>query len=155
MIRPHREGLILDQLRYADEVRSFDEVPMDEADVKPAELALAKQLIDQSASDTFEPKKYTDEVREQMLELIQKKVEGEEISVAPSAEDVAPKVIDLMAALKASLQDKDRMPAGRAGKKEDAAEQPSAAKKGSSKAASKSAAAPKASTTRKKKAAGG
>jgi DNA end-binding protein Ku len=155
MIRPHREGLILDQLRYADEVRSFDEVPMDEAEVKPAELMLAKQLIDQSASDTFEPKRYTDEVREQMLELIQRKVEGEEISVAPSAEEVAPKVIDLMAALKASLQDKERMPAGRAGRKEEVVEKKAPQKKGASKEAAKPAASAKATTAKKKKAAGG
>jgi DNA end-binding protein Ku len=155
MLRPHRNGLILDQLRYADEVRSFDEVPIDEAEVKPAELMLAKQLIDQSASDTFEPKRYTDEVREQMLELIQKKVEGEEISAAPSAEEVAPKVIDLMAALKASLQDKDRMPAGRAGKKEEVVEKQAPQKKGASKEAAKPAASAKASTSKKKKAVGG
>ena len=155
MLRPHRGGLILDQLRYAEEVRSFDEVPIDEAEVKPAELALAKQLIDQSASETFDPKRYTDEVREQMLEMIQKKVEGEEISVAPSAEDVAPKVIDLMAALKASLQDKERMPAGRAGKKEEAEEKKGAQRKGGAKEAAKPAASAKAATSRKKKAAGG
>jgi DNA end-binding protein Ku len=118
MVRPHQEGLVLDQLRYAEEVRSFDEVPVDDADVKPAELTLAKQLIDQSSADTFQPTNYSDEVREKMLELIQKKVEGEEITVQPADEEVAPKVIDLMAALKASLQEKGRLPAERAGKKE-------------------------------------
>src|SRR5262249_37982012 len=66
MVRPHEDGLVLDQLRYADEVRSFEEVPMEHADVKPAEMALAKQLIDQSAAESFEADKYTDEVREQM-----------------------------------------------------------------------------------------
>jgi DNA end-binding protein Ku len=149
VIRPHRDGLILDQLRYAEEVRSWDEVPIDAADVKPAELTLARQLIDQSSSDEFDPKRYTDEVREQMLKLIEGKVSGQEISVQAAVEDVTPKVIDLMAALKASLEEKERMPAGRAGKREAAAEE-KPGKKGPEKAA-----APKATATRKKKAAGG
>jgi DNA end-binding protein Ku len=105
MLRPHREGLVMDQLHYADEVRTFDEVPLGEAEVKRAELQLAKQLIEQSASDTFDPKRYTDEVREQMEALIQKKIDGEEITIQPAAE-VAPKVIDLVAAPKASIEAK-------------------------------------------------
>jgi DNA end-binding protein Ku len=155
MIRPHKEGLLLDQLRYAGEVRSFDEVPMDAAEVKPAELTLARQLIDQSSADAFEPERYTDEVREQMLALIQRKVEGEEISVQPSSEDVAPKVIDLMAALKASLEEKERMPAGRAGRKEPSAGKKGGAKKAAAGAGADGAAPRKATGSRKKKAAGG
>jgi DNA end-binding protein Ku len=128
-------------------VRSWDEVPIDEADVKPAELTLARQLIDQSSTEEFDPKKYTDEVREQMLKLIEGKVAGQEITVQAAVEDVAPKVIDLMAALKASLEEKERMPAGRAGKRESAAEE----KKGKS---AEEKAAPKAATKRKKAAGG-
>jgi DNA end-binding protein Ku len=120
MIRPHGEGLILDQLRYAEEVRSFDEVPVDEAEVKEAEMQLARQLIDQSSVEQFDPTKYSDEVRERMLELIQQKVDGEEITVQP-AEAPATQIIDLMAALKASLGEKgeesERKPASRAEKK--------------------------------------
>ena len=116
MIRPEGEGLVLDQLRYMDEVRSWDEVPIDSADVKPAELTLARQLIGQSSAETFEPGKYSDEVREKMLELIQRKVEGEEITAAP-AEEPRTQIIDLMAALKASLAGgNERKPASRAGK---------------------------------------
>jgi DNA end-binding protein Ku len=155
VIRPHRDGLILDQLRYAEEVRSFDEVPIDQAEVKPAELTLAKQLIDQSSSEEFDPKRYTDEVREQMLALIEQKVAGQEIQVAPAAEEVAPKVIDLMAALKASLEEKERMPAGRAGKREVAAEAKKGGKSDEEPAAAKAALAAKATTTKRKKAAGG
>jgi DNA end-binding protein Ku len=121
MIRPHGEGLILDQLRYAEEVRSFDDVPVDDADVKDAELQLARQLIEQSASDTFDATRYSDEVRERMLELIQQKVDGEEITVQP-AEEPTTQIIDLMAALKASLgqgaeADDVRKPASRADRK--------------------------------------
>jgi DNA end-binding protein Ku len=154
VIRPHREGLILDQLRYAEEVRSFDEVPMDPAEVKPAELTLAKQLIDQSSVEEFDPQRYTDEVREQMLALIERKVAGQEIQVQPAAEEVAPKVIDLMAALKASLEEKERLPAGRAGKKE-AADDAKAGKKRADDEPAAAKPAAKTATTRKKKAAGG
>ena len=118
MIRPHEEGLVLDQLRYAEEVKHFEEVPIDEAEVKPAELELARQLIDQAASDEFDATSYHDEVRARMMELIQQKVDGEEITVAPTEEPAA-QIIDLMAALKASLgEDADeKKPAARAGKK--------------------------------------
>jgi DNA end-binding protein Ku len=134
MLRPEGEGLVLEQLRYADEVRSFDEVPIDAADVKPAEMTLARQLIEQSSADTFEPAKYTDEVREKMLELIQRKVEGQEITLAP-AEEPKTQIIDLMAALKASLAGGDeRKPASRAGKKGEE-KKPAASKKPAEKAA--------------------
>ena len=101
-LRPFQEGLIVHQLRYADEVKPWSEVPIpDLPEIKPAELGLAKQIIQQIAADTFTPEKYKDEVQERMRELIQKKVEGQEITVAPEAP--AGKVIDLMEALKASL----------------------------------------------------
>ena len=133
MLRPEGEGLVMEQLRYADEVRSFDEVPIDAAEVKPAEMTLARQLIDQSSAETFDATKYTDEVREKMLELIQRKVEGQEISVAP-AEEPKTQIIDLMAALKASLAGgAERKPASRAGKKGE--ETPAGAKKPAEKAA--------------------
>ena len=113
VVRPHGEGLVLDQLRYANEVRSFSEVPIDEAEVKPAEMTLARQLIQQSSAETFEPQRYTDEVREKMLAMIQQKVDGREITVAPAEEPKA-QIIDLIAALKASLSDeKARKPASR------------------------------------------
>lgn len=114
VVRPHGEGLVLDQLRYANEVRSFAQVPIDEADVKPAEMTLARQLIQQSSVETFQPQRYTDEVREKMLALIQQKVDGREITVAPTEEPKA-QIIDLIAALKASLADEEaRKPASRA-----------------------------------------
>jgi DNA end-binding protein Ku len=113
LVRPKDKGLLLEQLHYADEVRSFSEVPLEEVEVKEGELALAKQLIEQAASDTFNPKAYRDEVREQMMAMIQRKVEGEDISVAPT-EKPEHKIIDLMEALKASLSATDqRKPAKR------------------------------------------
>jgi DNA end-binding protein Ku len=117
MIRPHDEGLLMEQLYYADEIRSFEEVPLEEGEVNAAELKLAVQLVDQAAAEAFDPTQFQDEVREKTLELINKKIEGQEITAAP-AEESRTKIIDLMAALKASIQEGDdaRKPATRAGK---------------------------------------
>lgn len=102
MVRPMGEGLILEQLLYPQEIRPFSEVPLGDGEVKEQELELAVQLIEQAASDEFRPDSYRDEVRDRVLALIQQKVEGEEITVAP-AEEPQTQIIDLMAALKASL----------------------------------------------------
>ncbi|MDE0476139.1 MAG: Ku protein [Gammaproteobacteria bacterium] len=102
MVRPYRDGLMLEQLRYEAEVRSWDEVPVDEGEINPAELDLAVQMIEQRTAEEFQPDDYKDEVRERQLELIQQKIDGEQITVAPSAEPQA-QIIDLMAALKASI----------------------------------------------------
>ena len=130
MIRPHDEGLLLEQLYYAEEIRSFDEVPLEEGDVNDAELTLAIQLIDQAASDGFDSTQFKDEVREKTLELIQSKVDGQEITAAP-AEESKTQIIDLMAALKASIEEdeEERKPAARAGKKKTAAKKSSDAKR--------------------------
>jgi DNA end-binding protein Ku len=102
LLRPFHQGLIMHQLRYGQEVKQWSEVPMpDLPEIKPAELGLAKQIIQQIAHETFDPAKYKDEVQERMMGLIQKKIEGQEITAAPEAP--VGKVIDLMEALKASL----------------------------------------------------
>lgn len=112
-LRPYQSGLIIHQLRYAQEVKPWEEVPIpDLPEIKAAEIGLAKQIIQQIAHETFDPKKYKDEVSERMMDLIQKKVEGQEITAAPEAP--AGKVIDLMEALKASLgmgKSEERKPA--------------------------------------------
>jgi DNA end-binding protein Ku len=104
MIRPLDGGLAMEQLRYADEIRKIDEVPIPKTEVKKPELDLAIKLIDQAASDEFKPEAYKDNVRTRMLEQIQQKVEGKEITEEP---EQAPKtkVLDLMQALKASLKE--------------------------------------------------
>jgi DNA end-binding protein Ku len=120
MVLPRDGLLLMEQLHYADEVRPASEVPIEEGDVKKQELDLAKQLVEAGSSETFDAAKYHDEVREQMLEMIQRKVEGEEITAAPAAARAEPQIIDIMAALKASIKDfesKDRKPAARATKK--------------------------------------
>jgi len=104
MLRPAADGraLILQELLYADEVRPMSEVPLPEGEAREAELKLAKQLIDQIASETFEPSKYHDEVRERIHADIERKVQGHDISESAPAPEPA-RIIDLMAALKASL----------------------------------------------------
>ncbi|MFN0179125.1 MAG: Ku protein [Gemmatimonadales bacterium] len=102
LLRPMNGVIVMEQLHYQDELRSPTEVPLGEGDVKPAELALAKQLIDQAASNEFHPERYRDTVRERVLEAINKKVEGQEITSEP-AQDGGGKIIDLMEALKQSL----------------------------------------------------
>lgn len=102
LLRPFEEGLIMQQLRYADEIRAFSEVPMAPAEVKEPELRLAMQLIEQIASDKFQPDQYEDTVRQSTRDLIDKKVQGQEIT-APAPEAPKAQIIDLMEALKASL----------------------------------------------------
>jgi len=103
MLRPVANGLVMQQLRYASEVRPFSEVPIPvKGEIKPAELKLALQLMQQTMSKEFHPENYTDTVHDRMLEVIQKKVEGQEISISP-AEPAKAQIIDLMDALKASL----------------------------------------------------
>ena len=102
VIAPQDEGLVMYQLHYADEVQAFDEVPKGDAEVKEGELGLAVQLIEQIASDTFDPDKYTDEVKARMERAIQAKIEGQEVTEAEEEPQKA-QIIDIMAALKASL----------------------------------------------------
>jgi DNA end-binding protein Ku len=102
VIRPMDDGLVMEQLFYHDELKPFTEVPLGEAEVKDTELELAIQLISQATSEEFQADKYTDEVRDRTLALIQKKIDGEDITQIESEEPKG-QIIDLMAALKASL----------------------------------------------------
>jgi DNA end-binding protein Ku len=106
LIRPEGEGLVMEQLYYADEVRPFSEVPLDPGELKPDELKLAVQFIQQAAADTFDPSKYEDEVRKRILAQIERKIEGKEITAAPE-EEPQTQIIDLMEALKQSLAQTD------------------------------------------------
>jgi len=105
MIRPVADGLVMQQLLYADEVRSIKEIEIPKAEVKDAELKLARQLIDQQASDKFDPAAYVDEVRARIETEVQKKVDGQEITMTEEPEAGA-QVIDLMEALRASIDKK-------------------------------------------------
>jgi DNA end-binding protein Ku len=116
LLRPLNGVIVMEQLHYADEVRPTSEVPVPEGEVKPQELKLAKQLIEQTSNDTFEPNKYKDTVRERVLEAIQSKVDGQDITADVKVGGEG-KIIDLMEALKASLEkekpEKEKPKAGR------------------------------------------
>jgi DNA end-binding protein Ku len=113
LLRPYETGLVMQQLRYADELRSFAEVPVGPAEVKEPEIKLAIQLIEQIATDAFRPEEYEDKQRQQVRSLIERKIQGEEITAAP-VEAPKAQVIDLMAALKASLAAAGKAPAAAA-----------------------------------------
>jgi DNA end-binding protein Ku len=104
MLRPIDGILAMQQLHFAAEVRSAKEVDVPKTEVKPAELKLARQLIDSQQADMFDPASYVDEVRGRVEAAIQKKVEGQEISVSEAPVESKGKVIDLMDALRASLE---------------------------------------------------
>jgi DNA end-binding protein Ku len=137
-IRPAGDVLTMETMIFHDEVVPTDDldgVP-DAQDLKTSdrELKMAQQLIGSLSSD-FEPSKYHDEYREKVLELVERKAEGEEIAIQPEADEPA-KVPDLMAALEASLAAvKDPGAGGKSNGKADADEAPTAkAKKSSSRA---------------------
>lgn len=111
MIRPVDDGLVMQQLLYAAEVRSIKDIEIPPTEVKDVELKLAQQLIEQQASDTFDPTVYTDEVRARVEAAVQKKVEGQEITLAEAPVSSGAQVIDLMEALRASLSKKPTAPA--------------------------------------------
>lgn len=159
-IRPAEDGLVLQQLFYADEVRSMKDLGIEHVAVAPAELKLALQLIEQISRDEYDPTEYKDEERKRVLEAIDEKIAGKQIVAAEHVEGGAPggQVIDLMEALKASLGGKaanaKAAPAAKAAAKE---EEPAKAKvtslagqarKGAARAASKKAAEPEAAPAR-------
>jgi len=102
LLRPLNGVLVMEQLHYADEVRPTTEVTIPAGEVLAKELALARQLIEQTATDSFEPHKFKDTVRERVMETIQRKIEGQDIT-ADATPDGGGKILDLMEALKASL----------------------------------------------------
>jgi DNA end-binding protein Ku len=141
-VRPSEDGLVLQQLLYADEVRGLADLEIEKADVKPAELSLAKQLIEQGATDEYDPKAYVDEVKKRIEAAVQQKVEGKEVTVSAEPETGGAQVIDLMEALRASLGKGGAAPAEAAPAKAAAAAK-SSERKPPKRVATETAAAPK------------
>jgi DNA end-binding protein Ku len=103
-VRPAEDGLMLQQLFFADEVRSLKDLNIEKVDVTQAELDLAMQLIDQIAEDGYDPHAYKDEEKVRVLEAIDRKIAGQQIVAHEEVETPATgQVIDLMEALRASL----------------------------------------------------
>ncbi len=107
LLRPMQDGLVLEQLKHADELRSFIDVPLEVTEVAEPELDLAIRIIEQRMSDSFEPEKYEDEVRKRFEAAIEQKVEGKQVAMPRESEPEA-KIIDLMEALKASVAEEAR-----------------------------------------------
>ncbi|ABO59782.1 Ku protein (plasmid) [Burkholderia vietnamiensis] len=131
-IRAGQDGIILQTLLYADEVRSQAEIGVRLGDVQQAELQLAEQLIDQYRVERYDASAYQDEEKERILAEIDKKIAGNKITAAPSVEQASAQVIDLVEALRASLKKKPpvekqtapRAAAGKAAKAEPPAGEP-------------------------------
>lgn len=113
VIRPLGKGLVMQQLYYPNEIRNIDELDLGDTEVKENELKMAIQLAEMSASDEFHPEMYKDEVSDRVRSLIQKKVEGQEITASEEEEPKA-QVIDLMEALRRSLGGSQSKPAAKA-----------------------------------------
>ena len=102
LVRPYQEGLILHQLYYANEVRSFEEVdPAAKVTISDKEHELAEKLIDQLTSAAFEAQKYHDTFSDKVRAAVEQKAAGQEITVAPEAPKA--QIIDLFDALKRTL----------------------------------------------------
>jgi DNA end-binding protein Ku len=101
ILRPGQRGILLHTMYYEDEVRKVEEFRTDTSLVKDKELELANTLIASLAAE-FEPAKYKDSYRENLMTMIQAKVQGRQVVETPAAQQLAP-VIDIMEALKASL----------------------------------------------------
>jgi DNA end-binding protein Ku len=104
LIRPTEDGLIFQQLLFADEVRSLADLHIEHVPVSAAELKLALQIIEQGTEDRYDPSAYENEEKKRILAAIDRKIEGKEIvSNEPVESESGGQVIDLMEALRASL----------------------------------------------------
>src|SRR6185503_1252643 len=99
VIRPVGKGMVMHQLYYPSEIRSMEELDLGEPVIKDNELKMAIQLAEMGANDEFHPENYRDEVKERIRSLIQKKIDGEEIT-ANEVDEPRAQVIDLMEALR-------------------------------------------------------
>jgi DNA end-binding protein Ku len=104
LVRPASEGMIFQQLFYADEIRSLADLHIEQVAVSDAELSLALRIIEQGTEDNYDPAAYEDEEKKRVLAAIDQKIEGKQvISAEPVEPDSGGQVIDLMEALRASL----------------------------------------------------
>ena len=103
-VRVAEDGLVLQQLLYAEEVRSLKDLNIEKVDVSSAELTLALQLIDQISQDSYAPSEFQDEEKKRILVAIDEKIAGKDVVASAHTESpTSGQVIDLMDALRASL----------------------------------------------------
>jgi DNA end-binding protein Ku len=121
LIRPAPDGLIFQQLLYADEVRSLADLHIEHAPVSAAELKLALQIIEQGTEDAYDPSAYENEEKKRILAAIDRKIEGKEVVThEPQDSESGAQVIDLMEALRASLSKSGAKPKSAARKSKEA-----------------------------------
>ena len=102
IVKPYHDVLIINKIRFPEELREYDELKVPEGKVKPGELKLAVSLIEQN-SESFNEDQYKDTYSADLLKIIKKKAKGQKLKVTKKA-DVPDTAIDLMAKLKASLK---------------------------------------------------
>jgi DNA end-binding protein Ku len=110
-LRPHKGGMMLHTMYYAEEVREVESFGAPDVEIKDAEIKVAHQLIEALAGE-WDPEKYHDTFQENLKKLIETKLEGGEVQAVEQPKKLAP-VVDLMAALKESLA-QTKKPAGSA-----------------------------------------
>jgi DNA end-binding protein Ku len=113
VLRPFEGGLVLHTMYYADEVRDFAAVEREDAPVREKEVKLAEMLIDELTEKEFDPLRYKDEYRERLMDRIRDKSKGKAIVAEEHEEQAGGEVVDLMDALRRSLEG-GRAPAKRA-----------------------------------------
>jgi DNA end-binding protein Ku len=133
---PFGDTMLLTTLHWPDEIRSTKELdlPDEEYDFKPAELAMARQLVSAMTGE-FDPAEYKDEYRDALMQVIESKVEGHEVKAPEPAEETG-KLVDLMAALEASV---NAAKAARAGEKPVSVAEAKKAREGKAEPAAKAA----------------
>jgi DNA end-binding protein Ku len=104
ILRPYENGLVLHTMFYADEVRDFGAVDVEDAEPREKEVALAERLISELSEETFNPLAYKDEYRERLLDRIQSKAQGQTIVSEGPEETRDGDVVDIMEALRRSLE---------------------------------------------------
>lgn len=104
VLRPFRNGLVLHTMFYADEVRDFGALEIEEAEVREKELKLAEMLIEELSEEAFDPLRYKDEYRQRVLDKIEAKTKGAQIVSESREESRTGEVVDIMEALRRSLE---------------------------------------------------
>jgi DNA end-binding protein Ku len=113
ILRPYEKGLVLHTMYYADEVRDFSAVDVETAPIKDKEVKLAEMLIDELTEKKFNPLQYKDEYRERLVDRIRAKSKGRDITAQEPKEEKGGEVIDIMEALRRSLEGGGRTSTGR------------------------------------------
>ncbi len=141
-IRPAEGGMVLQQLLYADEVRSLADLDVPLVEVKEPELKLALQLIEQISEDAYDPTQFVDEEKARILAAVGRKIAGEDVVATERPAPLGGQVIDLMAALRASLRTDKAKPAPARSARSAAAPPPPVARKAARRSARPESAAP-------------